>query len=56
MRSPATSIGSNRRCAGCDRDDDATRGWRIYVTAWQPPATTTFCPECAERDLREVER
>jgi hypothetical protein len=56
MRSIATSVGSNLHCAGCDRDDDATRGWRIYVTAWQPPATKTFCPECAERDLGEDER
>ena len=36
--------------------DDATRGWGIYVTAWLPPATKTFCPECAERDLGEDER
>ena len=56
MRSIATGIGSSLSCAGCGRDDDATRGWRIYVTAWQPPATKTFCPECAERDLGEDER
>jgi len=28
----------------------------MYVVACEPPATETFCPECAERELGEDER
>jgi len=56
MRPTAASIVSDLHCARCGRDDDAVRGWRMYVVACEPPATETFCPECAERELGEDER
>jgi hypothetical protein len=56
MGSTATGTGSRLSCACCGREDDATRGWRIYVATWQPHPSATFCPECAERELGEDER
>jgi predicted RNA-binding Zn-ribbon protein involved in translation (DUF1610 family) len=54
---PIVNQTSHLRCADCGRDDDATRGWRIYlVAAPQAPATHTVCPDCAERELGEDER
>jgi len=50
------NVTSSLCCSACGRDDDATRGWRIYVFSWQPPVTETLCPECAERELGEDER
>ena len=50
------NVASPLSCAGCHRDDDFTRGWRIYLAPWQPKATWTVCPECAERELGEDER
>ena len=50
------SLTSSLCCTGCGRDDDAARGWRMYVVACEPPGTETFCPECAERELGEDER
>jgi hypothetical protein len=48
---------SHLRCAGCGRNDDTTRGWRLYlVGAPQAPTTHTVCPDCAERELGEDER
>jgi hypothetical protein len=50
------SLASPLRCAGCGKDDDLARGWRIYLAPWQPRAAWTVCPECAERELGEDER
>jgi hypothetical protein len=50
------NVASPLSCVGCRRDDDFTRGWRIYLAPWQPRATWTVCPECAERELGEDER
>jgi len=50
------NVTSSLCCNGCGKDDDAARGWRIYVAAWQPPATKTLCPKCAEREIGEDER
>lgn len=56
MRPMPETVSSTLACADCGRGDDGTRGWRVYITAARPPATKTFCPDCAERELGEDER
>ena len=37
-------------CVECgEMADSHAQGWKVFLTADEPPETPAYCPECAER-------
>jgi hypothetical protein len=49
---PVEEQGRTLVCEECGATaDERAAGWRIYLTAEDPPEPLVYCPQCAEREF-----